>query len=422
MVDINDIHDPNEKLSTLDQITNFGITPRQLFQKPHPKKNLEYIREKLKKNLKYNIFKVNDLHNLQLKSMKNKKSIKNIKNIYLSNGKILPLNSKSLFFNCNYNYNDYYYYYKRSNPNNNHTNININNLYNINKANNNRNGIHLNNRNNSINSNIILSWNFNDNSLRIISNEKEYKTLFKINNPHNGKISIASLSENSKNLITYGKDTIMKLWHVNWNANLEYPRISLHHSFFTNNKSITSITVSSNFGILIAGFKDGSCYLYDLNRKIFLKKLQKLSNPIILIKISSLTGEFLISDGSNLLLFTLNGKFLSKLNIFDHNLSKITCTEIIYYQHSFEDELYLTGHQNGDLIFWSIKNNQYTFNKSMGGNRIGEKGQLTNNQEKEKDMNLKFENKSKFNLILKKNIKRSKITCLNQLLIVNIYI
>ncbi|KAJ6228101.1 beige/beach-related [Anaeramoeba flamelloides] len=79
MVDINDIHDPNEKLSTLDQITNFGITPRQLFQKPHPKKNLEYIREKLKKNLKYNIFKVNDLHNLQLKSMKNKKSIKKYK-------------------------------------------------------------------------------------------------------------------------------------------------------------------------------------------------------------------------------------------------------------------------------------------------------------------------------------------------------
>ena len=209
-VNIDAIKDPIEKDSVIAQINNFGQTPKQLFTKPHPKKQISPPSSSIDYSYTNNNLLIHILISPKREIHffrdigKSVGFLKMISNEKVTNRVIaLPHNRICL---PTKNYNKY------------------------------------------------IAWGYLDLSLRIYMIEND-KLVTVLENIHDSQITCACTTEDGKYLITGGNDTVVAVHKIKKNRGRYF---ELQQLLSGHNQSITSIAVSRSYSVIVTSSEDRS--------------------------------------------------------------------------------------------------------------------------------------------------------------------
>lgn len=291
-VDLDQITDSNERAISAGVIHNFGQTPHQVFQKPHPP------REQLKssvKRLDTAIFSLSCLPNPLLESHERVSSL-----IYAPKLDRLLCASP---FRLNLPPYDKY-----------------------------------------------LEWGYADNSIRFFfADNRRPAGLFE--NLHIGQISCASFAD-SKTLITAGEDCVISV-HALHTVPGKPVELFLKSSLFGHKTPVTAIAVGKAFSTFVTASSDGQAFLWDLNQLSFIRKLP-LVRHVECAEIHNVSGDIMLCSGPNVILYSLNGALILEQNVCSDSEDYVhSCA---FYEGAgnewLENYLIFTGHRGGIVNVW----------------------------------------------------------------------
>ncbi|ODQ62765.1 hypothetical protein WICANDRAFT_76929 [Wickerhamomyces anomalus NRRL Y-366-8] len=215
----------------------------------------------------------------------------------------------------------------------------------------------------------------------MVINRKSYERL------HDDDITVLA-KVNDDIIITASSNGVIHIWHHNViiktiNEQLEFETQLRAHLY-----EIVELKVSPEYNLLLSLDSEGNCYLWDLARYKFIRKISSNCDHVA---ISYDSGMISTSVGSTLQLFTINGELICSKE-FDITDSTITCLNfatsrklgnfnksqnVECHEYWSEIGIILTGWSNGD-----IKLDELAVN-SQGEWGLQEKGHIRFNNEKD---------------------------------------
>ncbi|KKZ59007.1 hypothetical protein EMCG_00872 [[Emmonsia] crescens] len=299
--DLDAIDDPIERLATIGIIHNFGQTPHQAFQKPHPQ------REEVSHKQKRLDTAAESLTRLPFTLLD---SQERVSSLLFSWKQDRLLCSAAFRLNIPPNYDKY------------------------------------------------IEWGFSDGSVRFYAADSR-KLIGHFEHLHIGQLS-GALFADSQTLITSGTDCTVSVWSftsTSKSADL-HPKATL----FGHRSLVTTLAVSRSFSTVLSASKDGKIMLWDLNRLEFVRSLPN-GGPIDCARINDATGNILVCRGNRISLYTLNGALLLDQAVCEQADDCIlSCA---FYEgvsnEWLERELLFTGHKRGVVNIWSktIRNGRF---------------------------------------------------------------
>ncbi|KAK2811445.1 hypothetical protein FQN50_002068 [Emmonsiellopsis sp. PD_5] len=318
--DLDAIDDPLDRLATIGIIHNFGQTPHQAFQKPHPQ------REELSHKHKRLDTAVESLTRLPftLLGRSTRKQLircghganfhadshERVSSLLFSWKQDRLLCSAAFRLNIPPNYDKY------------------------------------------------IEWGFSDGSVRFYATDSR-KLIGHFEHLHIGQLS-GALFADSQTLITSGTDCTISVWSFTSTSK----SVDLHPkaTLFGHRSLVTTLAVSRSFSTVLSASKDGSIMLWDLNRLEFLRSLPN-GGPVDCARINDATGNILVCRGNRITLYTLNGALLLDRAVCEQADDCIlSCA---FYEglsnEWLERELLFTGHKRGLVNIWSktIRNGSF---------------------------------------------------------------
>jgi len=297
-VNVDDISDPLERSAIIGFINNFGQIPKQLFKRPHPQKKLSRSLMDsigIERNLFFN--HVNSLRPSKLP----------IKELKTAVGLILPT-EKSLIAleQC-----------KAIIPQN-YTRC--------------------------------IQYGFPDESLRIMSVDSD-KSLMIYELVQDGKITNV-LCPTAQYVITAGTNTLINVWEM---GKGRHKRLHLKTRLTGHNDTITCLTASQAYRILISGSDDQTCIIWDLNRLHFIRQLPNHAGSVSCITVNELTGDIASASGSYLYVWTINGQLLASINTMAYSRQQsILCVAMSQMNEWDDENVIITGSSDGVVRMWTI--------------------------------------------------------------------
>ncbi|TLD38946.1 beach-domain-containing protein [Venturia nashicola] len=197
-----------------------------------------------------------------------------------------------------------------------------------------------------------VEWGFCDGSLRFFSTDGR-KQLAMFEHLHIGSIASACFVD-SRTLVTAGADSVVSIWNVEYTNRTV--NVVLRTSLFGHRQPVNVLTASNRFMTLLSADISGRVLMWDLNRNDFVREIEKEGPEVRSVKISSGTGDVLLSRGRSIKILTINGKHLLERDICDEHEPGDEVTSIAWYQavkqEWMERILFLTGHRSGIVKIW----------------------------------------------------------------------
>ncbi|WEW56011.1 beige protein-like 1 [Emydomyces testavorans] len=318
--DLDNIEDPLERLATIGIIHNFGQTPHQVFNKPHPQ------REEVHHKLDQLDIAAEGLTRLPLTLLDTQERVASL-SFSVKHDRLLC--SAAFRLNIPPNYDKY------------------------------------------------MEWGFSDNSIRFFATDSR-KPVGHFEHLHIGRLSCALFAD-SQTLVTSGVDCTISVWSYTATAK----SVDLHPkaTLFGHRTPVTTLAVSRSFSVILSASTDGKLMLWDLNRLEFVRELpagepvevsfiRRHSVPLVPLpnrykyaRINDATGNIVVCRCNRVSLYTLNGALLLEQVVCDQN-EDIVLSCAFYEGVSnewLERELIFTGHRRGLVNIWSktIRNGQF---------------------------------------------------------------
>lgn len=199
-----------------------------------------------------------------------------------------------------------------------------------------------------------MEWGFTDGSVRFYdSSSKKLLGLFE--HIHSGQLT-TSLFVDGRTLITAGTDCTIAIWNV---IKSEKSVIDLQNTatLFGHKSPVITLAASAAFSAFLSASSDGRVFLWDLNRLEFVREIdlgaqQKRSPvPIQAARINNVTGHIALACGPRLIVTTLNGKVLMEQDVCVGEDDGDGITAVAVYEgvgnEWCERELIFTGHRRG---------------------------------------------------------------------------
>ncbi|QDS69334.1 hypothetical protein FKW77_003516 [Venturia effusa] len=198
----------------------------------------------------------------------------------------------------------------------------------------------------------FVEWGFCDGSLRFFSTDGR-KQLAMFEHLHIGSITSACFVD-SRTLVTAGADSVVSIWNVEYSNRTV--NVVLRTSFFGHRHPVSVLTASNRFMTLLSADTSGRVLMWDLNRNDFVREIESAGPEVRSVKISSGTGDVLLSRGRSIKILTINGKVLLERDVCDGHDPGDEVTSIAWYQSVkqewMEKILLLTGHRCGIVKIW----------------------------------------------------------------------
>ncbi|KAI9684831.1 MAG: hypothetical protein M1829_000206 [Trizodia sp. TS-e1964] len=300
--DLDTIEDPMERLATIGIIHNFGQTPHQIFQKPHPP------REEISHRNRRLDTAAETLTRLPFMLLE---SHERVSSLIFAPKQERVLCSAAFRLNIPPIYEKY------------------------------------------------MEWGFSDGSVRFYSADTR-KLVCLFENLHNGQLS-CGLFVDSRTLITAGTDCTISVWTVNLST--KSPDILPKVNLFGHKKPVRLLAFSRSFSAFLSVSTDGEAILWDLNRLEFVRKLAS-GEPAECAQINDVTGTLMLCRGRHVTLYTLNGDLLLDQQVCDDNGDCVmSCA---FYEglgnEWLERDILFTGHRRGVVKIWSqiIREGKFT--------------------------------------------------------------
>ncbi|CAF4232817.1 unnamed protein product, partial [Rotaria sp. Silwood2] len=297
-VNVDDISDPLERSAIIGFINNFGQIPKQLFKRPHPQKKLSRSLMDsigIERSLFFN--HVNSLRpsRMPIKELKSAVGI-----IFPTEKSLIALEQCKAIIPPNYTR--------------------------------------------------CIQYGFPDESLRIMSVDSDKSSMI-YELVQDGKITNV-LCPTSQYVITAGTNTLINVWEI---GKGRHKRLHLKTRLTGHNDTITYLTASQAYRILISGSDDQTCIVWDLNRLHFIRQLPNHAGPISCICVNELTGDIASAAGSYLYVWTINGQLLASINTMAYSRQQsILCIAISQMNEWDDENVIITGSSDGVVRMWTI--------------------------------------------------------------------
>ncbi|KAJ6227546.1 beige/beach-related [Anaeramoeba flamelloides] len=314
-LDLDNIENQKFKESIESQIENFGQTPCQLFKKPHPKRSPKDL---------YQLYSKIDLKKFKQcfhPTIFNHNSEVIFSSIFINDYEIFGTTSILFTFDKSRKITKYGYNFTQIQKNK-----MVFSIENDEKITNNKsiglpfaegidyfcNCLRLNE-----NGSVFFTCGYWDSSFRINHlseyNQHHFITIIK----HKDIVTCLSFDENV--LVTGSRDTTAIIWFINnLSKNIfDHNYITLNKILFGHDDEITCIDLKHDLDTVITGSKDQTLIIHSLQQGNYIRTIKCSSVPKM-IKILD-NGSFLVyfPDKSNMKLFTLNGKPINIIPIYE---------------------------------------------------------------------------------------------------------
>jgi len=204
-----------------------------------------------------------------------------------------------------------------------------------------------------------------ENKGSIILNRRSYERL------HDDEITVLTKVNNDNIILTGTKNGLIHIWHHNIiikgiNEQLNFETQLRGHLY-----EISQLEISPDYNLLLSLDVQGTCFLWDLARNKFIRKIDNDSEHIA---ISYDSGIILTSNASKLKIFSINGELICEEHL--NNDARITCLNFAssrklgmsFKSKSVESHEYwseigviITGWSNGNIEVHELVTEQGTW-------------------------------------------------------------
>ncbi|KAF2183457.1 beach-domain-containing protein [Zopfia rhizophila CBS 207.26] len=309
-IDLDSITEEVQRVANINIINNFGQTPLQVFQRPHP------MKEGNTGKIKRLDTAAESLHRLPMTLLEANDRVSSLH--YITKGDKL-LCSAPFRHNIPPHYDRY------------------------------------------------MEWGFTDGSVRFYASDSK-KPLGLFEHLHSGQLT-TSIFVDGRTLITAGTDCTVAIWNVikSDKNSVDLQPITM---LFGHKSPVVTLAASRAFSAFLSASSDGRVFLWDLNRSEFVRELDLGAahrlNPVPAqcAKIHNVTGHIVLACGPRLLISTLNGKLLLDQDVCDGEEEGDGVTSVAVYEgignEWCERELIFTGHRRGVVKIWHLLPNPTT--------------------------------------------------------------
>ncbi|CAM0141774.1 unnamed protein product [Umbelopsis sp. WA50703] len=291
-VDLDAITDVVEKTATIGIIHNFGQTPRQLFKRPHPRRQVLSDSESFSGRYRFysNVDKlIQSAHPLQDVDGA-------IANVSLFDDRVTAATKEQAFMLPD--------------------------------------GLRF------------LEWGYSDKSIRLFSTESK-KMLNIFENMHVDELTVAHFADR-RTLVTGGADNVVCVWSIRHEKMIDFV---LKECLRGHNDTITAVTASRPFSLILSGSLDGTMIFWDLNRLQYVRTVTGHDSGISEISVNDTTGDIISICAVHLRIWSVNGDPLLSVNVHGDPIFSAK-----FYEGPnnswFPKDLIVTGHTKGQVKFW----------------------------------------------------------------------
>ncbi|KAM0748128.1 beach-domain-containing protein [Meredithblackwellia eburnea MCA 4105] len=299
-IDLDAIQDNDERRAATSTIHNFGMTPRQLFTKPHPLRVAPLQPKATHALFSPNLPLENRLVTLVQSAMPVFEMQQQVYTIYLVPGapdKTVATPTQSLFI-----------------PDGSYSHL--------------------------------ISWGFASQTVRLTARGNTLPTTI-FENLHSEFVSAGCFAD-SKTFVTASTDTTVSLWKWKWRSGGKEGHFQQLDCLRGHSDQVSCVAASRAFSIVVSGSDDRTAIIWDLNRKRFVHQLSGHDMRVHLVAISDTTGDVATCSGSILRIWTVNGKLLATQSTSNYT-EAITA---VAFSLSETTPIIATGHRNGKVMLW----------------------------------------------------------------------
>jgi len=170
-------------------------------------------------------------------------------------------------------------------------------------------------------------------------------------NIHFGMISALCSSADGSIIITGGQDCLISVWSLKSQKKQElvYTGVLVGHL-----GTVNCLSLSERHGSLISASDDGFVIAWDILKMTAQFALNGFKERVVSVQIDDVSGDVLVTTEKELILYTLNGRFIashrSPLSAFS---SSFLCS-IGSFSLNNASNLIITGHLDGSVCMWTV--------------------------------------------------------------------
>jgi len=198
------------------------------------------------------------------------------------------------------------------------------------------------------NPNKYVEWGYLDNSIRLLSTEN-FRSLATYESAHLGQVTAAVFADDDR-LITGGEDSVVSVWRI---LKRQRQELRPQKDLTGHVGPITSLAVSSTYSFIVSGSTDGTCIIWDLNQLRYIRTLRNLGGVVTVISINEVTGEIATCAGTQLMVWSINGDLLAKVNTSTAQDATILACCFLESRNS-QGDIVFTAHANSKIRMWAF--------------------------------------------------------------------
>lgn len=301
-VDIDAITHPGTKASILAQINNFGQTPHQLFQKPHPQRR---VHAPLPMHMSGPALPVLQ-HPRLLEAREIRAMPSCVSQILLIRDKLGVLVGDSLMKPPHYDR--------------------------------------------------CILWGFSDGSVRVVATDSDRLVATHEALHDGGAVQCAAVSRDGSVLATGGADGVVCVWRFPSEMAKATPRpLELQRALCAHTQAITSLVLCQQWSLIVTGSDDRSVILWDLNTLEFVRQLPDAPSAVTVVHVDEMSGDVVVAAGTSLSVWSINGDCLASTSTSGHIGEAVTSITTPVLPSWMDAAWYLTGHRSGLIKLWAME-------------------------------------------------------------------